>query len=141
MKSAYPALWVILLTYMRKSEGLWRVLQVKEIKNGRLAMFSMFGFFVQAIVTGTCNEQLEIAVLMLGLLLLLRSLHVLRRSCAEVVSLLGGDSCIPHMTVLVCGLNQLSRLIAGKGPLQNLNDHLANPPLNNGFAAATKFTP
>ena len=103
-------------------------LKVKEIKNGRLAMFSMFGFFIQAIVTGKGPiENLNgepprfAAACALWAALSFRSNSL--ASCP--ISLIA-----PTPFFLLFFPLTLSSAV-----------HLADPVANNAFVYATKYTP
>jgi hypothetical protein len=102
-------------------------LKVKEIKNGRLAMFSMFGFFVQ--VSALPFMRMQAA-----------DICACAAAFLHAVCPCGCALPVPH----VCHLSlasSLQAIVTGKGPIENLNDHLSNPSAVNAFAYATKFTP
>jgi hypothetical protein len=125
-------------------------LKVKEIKNGRLAMFSMFGFFVQAIVTGKVRVLCGVWCSQRGW----RRTELCVRQQHSSVAHRDGQRQAAHTTAhtahvpltatgtrACCSCHRSCRRIASQGPLENLNSHLADPSGNNAWAFATKFTP
>ena len=98
-------------------------LKTKEIKNGRLAQFSMFGYFVQV---RPPRKLLWWSVAF--------GFRFLRRICCVKR---GVDISVPHQPDrwVLC----VQALQTGKGQVQNWSEHVADPWNVNGFNYATKF--
>ena len=104
-------------------------LKVKELKNGRLAMFSMFGFFVQARLCSPPSLRLRRASRLAPAAARGRAKRIAQDALKQGVQ--------PSSIACVC----LQALVTGKGPIENWQNHLADPYNANAWQFATKFAP